>query len=413
MKKCFVFILSILIAASSCSTNSENNDDSSSEEYTIEFVPTIRQNVTANDVGKTFTDTLIFQEVNFDADYAFAVFKTLEGDMVYAKYNEEIDESLSGKLFEIKWEVDSFYEAGEGDLLYFSESLISYKNLGPVKQELIIEGNNIWVRESPKTGKVAFTLDNGATCLVLEKGESQVIGGNKDFWYKIGYKGKTGWVFGAQTNLKYLSACNFPKELTIHPPKNSEPNAFGGVLDNRFFPIGVSKNGVFAYLDFEGELDPCECVHASLNLYNIESGLITKTIKFRTDLEEGPMDDWDIYIDPKKVWEVEKEKFCTVLEQENVIIKVYDIIKDEELETTYQITSSPSGIESVMETIKYAIFDDVGTQVFKSKENTEIITAELAARLRYKIGEDNYFVTVVATTHPGYEGSIIRSYAIF
>ncbi|WP_109851245.1 SH3 domain-containing protein [Aquimarina sp. AU58] len=67
---------------------------------------------------------------------------------------------------------------------------------------LVITGNNIWVREYPKTGEVVFTLNDGAVCRVLEKGEEQIIRGNKDFWYKIEHSGKIGWVFGSQTSIK-------------------------------------------------------------------------------------------------------------------------------------------------------------------------------------------------------------------
>lgn len=67
---------------------------------------------------------------------------------------------------------------------------------------LIIEGNNIWIRNKPRIGEVVFTLDEGSLCYVLEKGEEQTIRGNKDFWYKIEYEGKIGWVFGSQTSIK-------------------------------------------------------------------------------------------------------------------------------------------------------------------------------------------------------------------
>ncbi len=80
--------------------------------------------------------------------------------------------------------------------------------LAQTNNTLIIEGNRIWIREFPKTGKVVFTLDEGALCKVLEKGEEQVIRGNQDFWYKIEHEGKLGWVFGSQSNIKQKASLN-------------------------------------------------------------------------------------------------------------------------------------------------------------------------------------------------------------
>ncbi|PKV49174.1 hypothetical protein ATE84_1191 [Aquimarina sp. MAR_2010_214] len=67
---------------------------------------------------------------------------------------------------------------------------------------LVITGDNIWVREYPKTGEVVFTLNDGEVCRVLEKGEEQIIRGNRDFWYKIEHSSKIGWVFGSQTSIR-------------------------------------------------------------------------------------------------------------------------------------------------------------------------------------------------------------------
>lgn len=74
---------------------------------------------------------------------------------------------------------------------------------------LLIEGVNIWVRSEPKTGNVIMRLNNGNECYVLEKGEKQTIRGNTDYWYKIEYQKKEGWVFGSQTSIKQLKNENF------------------------------------------------------------------------------------------------------------------------------------------------------------------------------------------------------------
>jgi len=72
----------------------------------------------------------------------------------------------------------------------------------PKKDSLVIIGNKIWIRETPQTGKVLFTLDNGITCTVLEKGTKDTIKGNVDFWYKIKTNNQIGWVFGSQTSYR-------------------------------------------------------------------------------------------------------------------------------------------------------------------------------------------------------------------
>lgn len=71
---------------------------------------------------------------------------------------------------------------------------------------LTIEGNNIWIRSTPITGKVVFTLNEGSVCQLLEKGEKQCIGEATDYWYHISYQNKKGWVFGSQTSMKQKSS---------------------------------------------------------------------------------------------------------------------------------------------------------------------------------------------------------------
>lgn len=74
-------------------------------------------------------------------------------------------------------------------------------NFDPIgKDTLHIIGNSIWVRKTPKTGKVVFKLNDNTTCEVLEKGIKDTIRQNIDFWYKIKTDNQVGWVFGSQTS---------------------------------------------------------------------------------------------------------------------------------------------------------------------------------------------------------------------
>ena len=83
----------------------------------------------------------------------------------------------------------------------FSQTLYSASQKKYI-DTLIIEGVNIWVRSEPKTGEVIMKLNSGDKCYVLAKGEKQSIRNNTDYWYKIDYQSKEGWVFGSQTSLK-------------------------------------------------------------------------------------------------------------------------------------------------------------------------------------------------------------------
>jgi len=73
---------------------------------------------------------------------------------------------------------------------------------------LIIHGKDIWVRSEPKTGQVVMKLNEGNTCQIKEKGEFQLIKGSPDYWYKIQFDGKEGWVFGSQTSVRLFEPIN-------------------------------------------------------------------------------------------------------------------------------------------------------------------------------------------------------------
>lgn len=85
-------------------------------------------------------------------------------------------------------------------------AFLSFSQTSFAQKQLTIEGNQIWVRSTPKTGDVVMKLDDGTVCKVLEKGEGQTIRGHKDYWYKIVFNGVQGWVFGSQTSLKQIES---------------------------------------------------------------------------------------------------------------------------------------------------------------------------------------------------------------
>lgn len=69
-------------------------------------------------------------------------------------------------------------------------------------ENLEIIGKNIWIRSEPTTGAVIMKLNTGNKCKLIEKGKQETIKDNTDFWYKISFNDKIGWVFGTQTNIK-------------------------------------------------------------------------------------------------------------------------------------------------------------------------------------------------------------------
>ncbi|HNW88621.1 MAG TPA: SH3 domain-containing protein [Bacteroidales bacterium] len=72
---------------------------------------------------------------------------------------------------------------------------------------LIIKGNRVNIRTAPSTNaSVIMQLNTGDVCEVLEKGNSENINGIVDYWYKINFNGKIGWVFGSFTNLSSIES---------------------------------------------------------------------------------------------------------------------------------------------------------------------------------------------------------------
>jgi len=67
---------------------------------------------------------------------------------------------------------------------------------------LLIQGENIWLRDKQADGEVILKLNTGDTCKLLDIGEFEIIKGNADFWYQVEYKKQKAWVFGSQTDIK-------------------------------------------------------------------------------------------------------------------------------------------------------------------------------------------------------------------
>ncbi|MEA2041064.1 MAG: SH3 domain-containing protein [Bacteroidota bacterium] len=86
-----------------------------------------------------------------------------------------------------------------------NEEQTKEETVSPEKTEaenlLEIQGDDIWIRDEPATGKVIMKLNTGDRCKILKKGKQQTINKSTDFWYKIEFNDEEGWVFGSQTSL--------------------------------------------------------------------------------------------------------------------------------------------------------------------------------------------------------------------
>ena len=68
---------------------------------------------------------------------------------------------------------------------------------------LFIKGSNVNMRVDPGTeAKKIKQLKTNDTCEILEKSKLDTVGEIIDYWYKVRFKKKEGWVFGEFTSLK-------------------------------------------------------------------------------------------------------------------------------------------------------------------------------------------------------------------
>ena len=70
-------------------------------------------------------------------------------------------------------------------------------------KSLVIQGTNVNLRVDARLDAVRIKqLKTGDTCEVLEKGKKQTVEDKTDYWYKIRFKNKEGWIFGAFTSIR-------------------------------------------------------------------------------------------------------------------------------------------------------------------------------------------------------------------
>ncbi|NJN41434.1 MAG: SH3 domain-containing protein [Flammeovirgaceae bacterium] len=121
------------------------------------------------------------------------------------------------------------------------ESVPTTEGSTPSKEEsdfaiLTIQGNNIWVRDYPNTGKVVMTLNEGDRCKVLQTGRYDVIRGKGNSWFEIEYEGKRGWVFGSQSNVAGLDI-----SIEVQPIEKNLKEIFGENFEDLFGKIYLEE----------------------------------------------------------------------------------------------------------------------------------------------------------------------------
>jgi hypothetical protein len=139
MRILFLFLISLVLLG--CNSNTEStaisNDTLITSEESItkysevvdpdkllaDFRTELRSGKSDWNLEDSYTDTLEFIEYNENSDYPYAIFKTREGKEIILNNSKVIDNYYRNRNFKVTWKVGKFYEAGEGDVLYFKEQV--------------------------------------------------------------------------------------------------------------------------------------------------------------------------------------------------------------------------------------------------------------------------------------------------
>ena len=125
------------------------------------------------------------------------------------------------------------------------------------QDSLHIEGHNIWIRDTPKKGKVVMKLNEGNRCVILDTSKLDTIKGYIDYWYQIKHNDTSGWVFGSQTDIKSERS----KETLLFLKQNREKLKCDNInyaftfINQKKKPYLLSSIILFAETDTLGILD--------------------------------------------------------------------------------------------------------------------------------------------------------------
>jgi len=113
-----------------CNSPTHKSDDNSNEKVIVTFSSELNPTKTDWDLNEVYHDTLEFIEMDDNYDYPYAIFKTKDGNLISFVYNKNIHERYRNGLFAIEWNIDSLYQAGEDEEMYYGQCLIKHTVVG-------------------------------------------------------------------------------------------------------------------------------------------------------------------------------------------------------------------------------------------------------------------------------------------
>lgn len=126
MKNLIITVLLIFVV-SACTNSAVESDEQLEVETEVTFSSELNPSKSDWHLSKIYKDTLEFIEFDDSYDYAYAMFKTTGGRSVSLVYDDVIEAKFAHGIFAVEWKIDSLYEAGENEEMYYDERLLSYK----------------------------------------------------------------------------------------------------------------------------------------------------------------------------------------------------------------------------------------------------------------------------------------------
>ncbi|MEM8901647.1 MAG: SH3 domain-containing protein [Bacteroidota bacterium] len=74
------------------------------------------------------------------------------------------------------------------------------ENLPDNQLYITVPDANVRQRPVVEEDNVLFTLHEGNICNIRRRGAKETVNGKEDYWYRISYEGKEGWIFGNLTS---------------------------------------------------------------------------------------------------------------------------------------------------------------------------------------------------------------------
>ena len=141
MFKYLASFISLIVFVSCQSTSEDSHDDDSGDEdsdsllivdFPVDFKSDIRPDQQEWFLNKIYTDTLLFLEFDSDYDYWYGYFENSDGKEFTMVYDSIIEPAFNNSILLVEWEIDSMWDVGDDDALYYDERMLSYRVLEKV-----------------------------------------------------------------------------------------------------------------------------------------------------------------------------------------------------------------------------------------------------------------------------------------